>query len=278
MGAAAILFGNALALRQARLKLMIAYSTVAQLGYLFLIFPLAASPAALTGGVLQAINHALAKAAMFLAAGLVAERLGHDRMAELRGAGRVLPLPVLAFALAGFALVGVPPSGGFLAKWFLVSAAAETGHAWLPRVTDLGGLLTSAYVFLVLGRALAGPVEPLVSAAPRGRSRGAVAAALAASAALLGLLPLVAPGPDSIVPQIALGKALAYAVSPAALWPVGVGAALAFVLLRRAREASGAAVLVALDRRLRQWPVAALSLVAVALSLGAAMWLRDLRW
>ena len=76
-------------LRQARLKLLIAYSTVAQIGYLFLMFPLVAgdhpwSADAWTGGVMQALSHAFAKAAMFLAAGLVAEPLGHDRIAELR--------------------------------------------------------------------------------------------------------------------------------------------------------------------------------------------------
>ena len=278
LGAAAILFGNVLALRQARLKLMIAYSTIAQLGYLFLIFPLAASPAALTGGVLQAINHALAKAAMFLAAGLLAERLGHDRVAGLGGAGRAHPVPVLAFALAGVALVGLPPSGAFLAKWFLVSAAAQTGQSWLSRVTDVGALLTSAYVFLVLARAFATPVEPLVARTPPARHRDGAALALAVLAALLGLAPLAAPGSASGVSQVDLGKALAYAVSVAALWPVAAGAALAFALSRRTADPPARGVLLALDRSLRQWPVAGISLAAVALSLGAAFLLRDARW
>ena len=78
MGAAAIVVGSVLALRQARLKLLIAYSTVAQIGYLFLIFPLAVgahpwAAAAWVGGALQAVSHAFAKAAMFLSAGLIAE-------------------------------------------------------------------------------------------------------------------------------------------------------------------------------------------------------------
>ena len=279
LGAAAILFGNAVALRQARLKLMIAYSTVAQLGYLFLIFPLAASPAALTGGVLQAINHALAKAAMFLAAGLLAERLGHDRVAELGGSARALPVPVLAFALAGLALIGLPPSGAFLAKWFLVSAAADTGAGWLSGVTDLGALLTSAYVVLALLRAFGAPVGAPAASAPTARHREAIALALALLAALLGLAPLLAPGADSSIARVALAKAFAYAVSPAALWPVALGAALGFALSRRAlAEAPAQRGLLAVDRALRRWPVAGISLVAVALSLGAAMWLRDARW
>jgi multicomponent Na+:H+ antiporter subunit D len=131
LGAAAILFGSVLALRQARLKLLIAYSTVAQIGYLFLMFPLAVGPetghpwstAAWTGGILQATSHAFAKAAMFMAAGLIAEALGHDRIAGLAGLGRALPITVFAFGLGGLSLMGLPPSGGFVAKAMLLTAA-----------------------------------------------------------------------------------------------------------------------------------------------------------
>ena len=109
MGAAAIIFGSVIAFRQARLKLLIAYSTVAQIGYLFLMFPLVigfdAQPwgnVAWTGGWIQLFSHAFAKAAMFMAAGLIAEALGHDRIADLDGIGRALPMTVLAFGIAGF--------------------------------------------------------------------------------------------------------------------------------------------------------------------------------
>jgi formate hydrogenlyase subunit 3/multisubunit Na+/H+ antiporter MnhD subunit len=96
LGAAAILFGSVVALRQERLKLLVAYSTVAQIGYLFLMFPLAFGTAAaklqggdaLTGGMLQAISHASAKASMFMAAGLIYAALGHDRIGGLAGLGR----------------------------------------------------------------------------------------------------------------------------------------------------------------------------------------------
>ena len=90
LGSAAILFGSVLALRQERLKLLIAYSTLAQIGYLFLMFPLGLGPwaaDAFSGGMMQALSHAFAKAAMFLSAGLIAELLGHDRIAGLGGAG-----------------------------------------------------------------------------------------------------------------------------------------------------------------------------------------------
>ena len=180
LGAAAILFGSVLALRQARLKMLIAYSTVAQIGYLFLMFPLAAGPAdagqagfgAWTGGILQAISHACAKAAMFMAAGLIAQALGHDRIAGLGGVARALPMTVLAFGVAGLSLMGLPPSGGFVAKWLLLMAAIDTGQWWWALVILAGGLLTGGYVFHVLAQALTGPDEAPPVAARRRRAAG----------------------------------------------------------------------------------------------------------
>ena len=124
MGAAAIVVGSVVAVRQERLKLLVAYSTLAQIGYLFLMFPLAFDASghalvhggALTGGMLQAVSHATAKAGMFMAAGLVYAALGHDRIADLAGVARAMPVTVLAFAVAGLALMGVVPSGAYLAK------------------------------------------------------------------------------------------------------------------------------------------------------------------
>ncbi|MGH7059287.1 MAG: proton-conducting transporter membrane subunit, partial [Stellaceae bacterium] len=198
LAAAAILFGSVLALRQARLKLLIAYSTVAQIGYLFLLFPLAGGPqwgrpwsaTAWTGGILQALSHAFAKAAMFMAAGLIAEALGHDRVARLAGIGPALPVTVFAFALGGVSLMGLPPSGGFTAKAMLLTAAVGEGQWWWAVVILTGGLLAGGYVFLVLARALADPGEPLILLANISLSRQAVALALALCAVLLGFVPL----------------------------------------------------------------------------------------
>ena len=198
LGAAAIIFGSVLALRQARLKLLIAYSTVAQIGYLFLMFPLAINPetghpwgnAAWTGGVLQAISHAFAKAAMFMAAGLIAEALGHDRIAGLSGIGRALPITVFAFALGGLSLMGLPPSGGFVAKAMLLTAAVAEGQWWWAVVVLAGGLLAGGYVFLVLARALADASEPVPPLAAMSTGRQAVPVALALCAVLLGFVPL----------------------------------------------------------------------------------------
>jgi formate hydrogenlyase subunit 3/multisubunit Na+/H+ antiporter MnhD subunit len=197
LGAAAILMGSVLALRQARLKLLIAYSTVAQIGYLFLMFPLVSGAAgssvatgALTGGMLQAVSHATAKAAMFMAAGVMAGALGHDRIAGLAGTARALPMSVFAFGLGGAALIGLPPSGGFLAKWLLLSASVQSGQWWWAAVMLTGGLFTCGYVFMVVGRAMGerDASEPRIIAAPI--TGQAVALALAVVSMLLGLAAL----------------------------------------------------------------------------------------
>ena len=198
LGTAAILVGSLVALRQVRLKLLIAYSTVAQIGYLFLMFPLAIKPemghpwhtTAWTGGVLQAISHAFAKAAMFMAAGLIAEALGHDRIEGLSGISRALPITVFAFAIGGVSLMGLPPSGGFVAKAMLLTAAVAEGQWWWAVVVLVGGLLAGGYVFLVLARALADASQPLTLLSPISPSRQAVVVALAVCAVLLGFIPL----------------------------------------------------------------------------------------
>jgi NADH:ubiquinone oxidoreductase subunit 5 (subunit L)/multisubunit Na+/H+ antiporter MnhA subunit len=165
LGAVAILLGGIMAIRQVRLKMLIAYSTLAQLGYLFLIFPLLVSPvlvptladgitpAAWTGGVLQLVSHAFAKASMFMGAGLIAIALGHDRIADLGGLSRLLPITLFAFALSGLSLMGLPPSGGFAAKWLLLRAAIETGQWWWTLVILFGGVLTGTYLYRVLAAA-----------------------------------------------------------------------------------------------------------------------------
>ena len=172
LGSAAILFGSVLALRQTRLKLLIAYSTVAQIGYLFLMFPLGHGPwatDAFSGGVMQALSHAFAKAAMFLSAGLIAESLGHDSIAGLGGAGRAMPLTFLALGLGGLSLMGLPPSGGFAAKWLLMKASIASGQWSWAIVMAGGGLLAGGYLYRVLAPALSGERPRLKKAPERSR-------------------------------------------------------------------------------------------------------------
>jgi multicomponent Na+:H+ antiporter subunit D len=288
LGAAAILLGNVVALRQQRLKLLVAYSTLAQIGYLFLMFPLAFDAGAaalergtaLAGGTLQAISHAMAKAAMFMAAGLIYKALGHDRIAGFAGVGRALPLTVLTFALAGLALMGLPPSGAFVAKKLLLDAAATSGQWWWDLVMQAGGLLTASYVVLVLAQALTPAAAPVRPQEPVSRVAEIAAFALALCSLLLGFVTATVP---------ALSDVLASALKPSELVAVLVlasgGVLLAVALadrlptwcdgagvraLRRTTVAPALAF-ARLDGALRRWPVAGFSLLAVAIALGVAM-------
>lgn len=155
LGAMAILWGSLQALRQTRVKLLVAYSTVAQIGYLFLAFPLASTTGVNPWHAVAylALSHALAKAAMFMAAGNLLRFGGHDRIADMDRVVQRLPLTVTAFALAGVSIMGLPPSGGFIGKWLLLQSALSQGRWELVLVMIIGGLLAAAYVFRVLGHA-----------------------------------------------------------------------------------------------------------------------------
>lgn len=156
LGAAAVLWGGLKAWRADTLKQVVAWSTVGQLGYLMLAFPLlagvAASAAALAWQAtwLQLAGHALAKAAMFMAAGNLMLSTGASRLEELAGTSRRLPLALMTFGVAAVTLMGLPPSAGFTAKWLLLQAALEAGQWLWAVVLVLGTLLTAAYVFRVL--------------------------------------------------------------------------------------------------------------------------------
>ena len=154
LGAAAILWGSVNALLQTRLKLLVAYSTVAQLGYLFLLFPLATATehgfTAWSGGLIFLVGHACAKTAMFLTAGNILHAAGHDRLKDLDGITHVLPVSVFTFGLAGMSLIGLPPSSGFAGKWLLLNAALAQGQWWWVAVILIGSLLAAAYVLRVL--------------------------------------------------------------------------------------------------------------------------------
>jgi formate hydrogenlyase subunit 3/multisubunit Na+/H+ antiporter MnhD subunit len=186
LGAAAIFWGSWQAIRAVKLKRLIAYSTVAQLGYLFLIFPLLSAPSALQAGVLQVFAHGLAKAGMFAAAGVLIKATGQDTVAGLAGAVERLPVTMFAFALSGITLMGLPPSSGFLAKWLIIEAALAQGHWIIAVVVLAGGLLAAVYVFRVLRQAfLFAPPNGAVAAVPRTLEWSAFA--LAAASVLLGL-------------------------------------------------------------------------------------------
>ncbi len=173
LGVAAILYGSVQALRQRRLKLVVAYSTVAQLGYMLLLFPMAGL-LAWQGVIYHGVAHGVAKAALFLAAGNILYQLGHDRIVDMRGSGSVLAISFGCFALAGVSIMGLPPSGGFLAKWLLLQGSLQAGAWWLALVILAGGLLAAGYVFRVLRAAFQVPDPDAEEKLPEVRHIGAM--------------------------------------------------------------------------------------------------------
>jgi formate hydrogenlyase subunit 3/multisubunit Na+/H+ antiporter MnhD subunit len=161
------------------------------------------------GGVYHALAHAFAKAAMFLAAGSIVRALGSDRIAGVSGIATHLPVSTYAFGIAGMTLIGLPPSGGFVAKWLLLSAALSSGQWWWGVVLLLGGVLTAGYVFLVLGQELSQASSDRTADFRPVPARMEVAAM---ALALLSLgLGLRAAEPLAL---LAIGSALAPAAAP----------------------------------------------------------------
>jgi multicomponent Na+:H+ antiporter subunit D len=193
LGSAAIFWGSFRALTADRLKLLIAYSTVAQLGYLFLLFPLLGTTdrfLAWSGALYFLLAHALAKGALFLAAGIAQKQTGGDRLTDLAGLSQTLPLTSFTFALSGISLMGMPPTGGFAAKWSLLHAAILSGQWWWTVVIASGSLLTAAYLLRPLAQLYRQvPAGTIFSPAPVPAVMQWTAFVLACSTILLGLFP-----------------------------------------------------------------------------------------
>lgn len=149
MALAAIFSGSVVAVFQDELKRMLAYSSVAQIGYMVLGLSFA-SVTGVTAAVVHLANHALMKGALFLAAGCLAYRLGSTRLQALAGMGRRMPWTFAALIVAGISLIGLPPMAGFISKWYLVLGALERG--WWPVAVLI--LLASLVTLFYIGRVL----------------------------------------------------------------------------------------------------------------------------
>jgi multicomponent Na+:H+ antiporter subunit D len=149
LSVAGMVVASLIAVFETDLKRMLAYSSVAQIGYITLGIGLA-NQSGLTGGLVHVVNHALMKAALFLAVGAIFYRIGTVQLKELAGIGRQMPLTVGAFTIAGFALVGTPGTVGFVSKWYLALGAVDRG-SWLLVFLIVG---SSIIALVYLGRVL----------------------------------------------------------------------------------------------------------------------------
>ena len=149
LGAAAVLSTSVVAIFQDDIKRMLAYSSVAQIGYMILGISMS-SVAGLTASIVHLFNHALMKGGLFLALGCIAYQVGGARLGVLAGSGYRIPWTMAAFLIGSLSLIGVPLTAGFISKWLIIQAALERG--WWPVlvVVIIGSLLSVVYVWRVL--------------------------------------------------------------------------------------------------------------------------------
>lgn len=145
----AMFVGSTIAIFQLDVKRMLAYSSVAQIGYMILGISLA-TVLGVTGGLLHIFNHALMKGALFLAMGCIFYRVGSASLADLDGIGRRMPWTMAAFVIAGFSLIGIPLTAGFVSKWYLILAALDKDWWWLAALILSSSLLAVIYVWRII--------------------------------------------------------------------------------------------------------------------------------
>jgi multicomponent Na+:H+ antiporter subunit D len=163
LGLLGILTASLVAVFQDNVKRMLAYSSVAQIGYMVLGISLA-SAAGVGAAILHVFNHALMKGALFLAVGAVAYRIGAVNLRDFAGLGRRMPWTMAAIALGGLSLIGIPPTAGFVSKWYLALATLEQDLWPIAVLILIGSLLALVYVWRLIEAAYF--IAPAADASP----------------------------------------------------------------------------------------------------------------
>jgi multicomponent Na+:H+ antiporter subunit D len=146
---AAILLMSLVAIYQENAKRLLAYSSVAQIGYMVLGISLA-SVLGMSAGILHLFNHAIMKGALFMTMGCVMYSVGSVSIGAFAGLGRKMPWTMAAFVAAGLSIIGVPLTVGFISKWYLVQAALERGMWPVAAVVLTGSLMAVIYIWKVV--------------------------------------------------------------------------------------------------------------------------------
>lgn len=196
-----VFMGSMLAFREQAFKKRLAYSTVSQVSYILFGLSLFTLDG-FTGALLHVVVHAIVKCGLFLAAGVFLYRFGYTKVEQLVGIGRKIPKTLWCYLLFSLALVGIPPTGGFISKWYLAQGALQSGmgvFSWLgPVVLLVSALLTAGYLLPVAMKGFfpgqeAGESADQETAPVRGRELSYAMLVplmvLAAAAVLTGIFP-----------------------------------------------------------------------------------------
>lgn len=155
LGAVSIIVGTLMAIKQEDAKKLLAYSSVANGGYI-LIGILMLDQVGFAGGMMHLINHAVASAAAFLAIAAVAYRTGTTKMSEMGGMIHRMPVTYLVYLIAIISMAGIPPMGGFVSKWLIFQGLADKGMLFIAAAAFFGSIGSFLYVFRPLSAVFLG--------------------------------------------------------------------------------------------------------------------------
>jgi multicomponent Na+:H+ antiporter subunit D len=177
-----VIAASIVALRQNNLKRMLAYSTVSQLSYIVLA-ALVLAPLAEIGAAVHIVAHAFGKITLFFAAGAIYVAAKKTEISQLSGIGRRMPWTMTAFAIGGLSMVGVPPTAGFVSKWYMIAGAFQNDNYFVLLVLVIATGLNAAYFLPIIFRAFF-DTEDQPPKVDHGEAPWPMVAALATTAAL----------------------------------------------------------------------------------------------
>lgn len=151
------------AMLETDLKRIIAYSTVSQIGFIFLGLAIG-NEIGIAGAFLYIMMHGLAKGGLFLCAGIVEQNSKTKDIMQLGGLIKTMPITAVSFLLCSFSVMGIPPFGGFFGKYMVMTAAIQSGRLWISFIFLAGAFMTIIYLLRVfnlvfMGQAKTGPVK-----------------------------------------------------------------------------------------------------------------------
>ena len=144
-----IVVASVFALTQDNLKRRLAYSSIGQVSYIILGLSMLTQDGAL-GGMMHLAHHAIMKGCLFLCAGVILVKTGKKKISEMRGIGYQLPITMICFSVCALAMMGTPPSVGFISKWLLGSGALEAGLPVYIVILLVSALLSAAYFLPII--------------------------------------------------------------------------------------------------------------------------------
>jgi multicomponent Na+:H+ antiporter subunit D len=147
-----VIVSSLVALKQDSLKKMLAYSTISQLSYIVLAVAIF-SPKAIVAAAFHIVAHAFAKITLFFTAGSIYTTAHKSKISELSGIGRKMPFTMIAFTIGALSMIGIPPSVGFITKWYMIGGAFDEEMYWVIAVIIISTLLNASYFLPVIFKA-----------------------------------------------------------------------------------------------------------------------------